>query len=339
MNGSDNKPLVSVIIITYNSSAYILDTLESIRRQTYSNIELIVTDDCSVDNTVTLCSEWLLLNKDRFHNTIMVTSEKNTGVAPNVWRGLLAAHGKWIKELAGDDMLFAQAIEEYVKFAASNNCDICCAKLKMFGDEELVKKSEAGYESLYLEIDKDLKYQQKTILRRLFIPGPGIFYSKKLMNYREQPSSKYPFADEWPFFSRIIIEGYKIYLLNQHLVYYRLQSGSLCHGELGMHSRVFRDMRKYFLQEGFWHLIKHGDLLYAWDQLILYNCINIKYNTKNNSLRYRYANLLLILSPLAVLRRIKKALKRKTLLYYSPPHVRAGRFRYAGLRAVERRAA
>ena len=48
----DDNPLVSVVVITYKSANTILETLESFKQQTYKNIELIVSDDCSPDNTV-----------------------------------------------------------------------------------------------------------------------------------------------------------------------------------------------------------------------------------------------------------------------------------------------
>ena len=61
-----SEPLVSIIVMTYNSEKYILETLESVRAQTYKNIELLVTDDCSIDNTVELVNVWIQENKFRF---------------------------------------------------------------------------------------------------------------------------------------------------------------------------------------------------------------------------------------------------------------------------------
>lgn len=55
----ENKPLVSIVVITYNSSEYVLETLESAKAQTYTNIELIVSDDCSTDETVSICKNGL----------------------------------------------------------------------------------------------------------------------------------------------------------------------------------------------------------------------------------------------------------------------------------------
>ncbi|MBR5577209.1 MAG: glycosyltransferase [Bacteroidaceae bacterium] len=50
---------VSIVVITYNSSKYVLETLESVKAQDYPNIELIVSDDRSTDNTFELVNQWI----------------------------------------------------------------------------------------------------------------------------------------------------------------------------------------------------------------------------------------------------------------------------------------
>lgn len=73
---SKNKPLVSIVVTTYNSSKYVLETLESVKAQTYKNIELIISDDYSLDNTVEICKKWITENSDRFVNTKIIIVKK-----------------------------------------------------------------------------------------------------------------------------------------------------------------------------------------------------------------------------------------------------------------------
>ena len=67
------NPLVSVILVTYNSAKFVTETLESIKEQSYDNIELIITDDCSFDGTVEVCNNWIEKNKTRFVKTNIIT--------------------------------------------------------------------------------------------------------------------------------------------------------------------------------------------------------------------------------------------------------------------------
>ena len=114
------QPLVSVRVITYNSSKTVIETLDSIYNQTYPNIELIISDDCSKDNTVELCREWVKLHKERFACIQILTVEKNTGVTINIDRSEKACHGEWVKGIAGDDLLLPNCIETYVEYIKRN---------------------------------------------------------------------------------------------------------------------------------------------------------------------------------------------------------------------------
>ena len=114
------KPLVSVIVITYNSSNYVLETLESAKAQTYKNIELIISDDGSTDTTVGICKNWINQNKERFVAVKCITTGNNTGIAPNCNRGLKEAKGEWLKFIAGDDILMDSCIERNMDFVQNS---------------------------------------------------------------------------------------------------------------------------------------------------------------------------------------------------------------------------
>ncbi len=85
--------LISVIVITHNSSDFILETLDSIRLQTYEGIELIISDDASTDETVSICTDWLKEHKKRFVGASLLRHPEQGGIAVNCNRGFFASNG------------------------------------------------------------------------------------------------------------------------------------------------------------------------------------------------------------------------------------------------------
>ena len=112
--------LVSVRVVTYNSSKTVLETLDSIKAQTYPNIELIISDDSSKDNTVEICREWLDKNGSRFARTELLTVPVNTGVSANINRSERACRAEWCKGIAGDDMLMPNCIADCMDYVAEH---------------------------------------------------------------------------------------------------------------------------------------------------------------------------------------------------------------------------
>ena len=119
-NSLEKSPLVSIIVITYNSSKYVLETLESAKAQTYKNIELIISDDGSKDGTINICEKWIEENEFHFKRTKIITVEKNTGIPANCNRGVNSSNGEWVKLIAGDDILIEECIEINIENAKLN---------------------------------------------------------------------------------------------------------------------------------------------------------------------------------------------------------------------------
>ena len=104
---TDNKhiPLVSFCTQTYNSARWIEELLECAKNQTYPNIELIISDDCSTDNTVHIIREWLAHNGDRFSRYVLVSTPRNLGYAGNKANAEKQCKGDYIKSIDSDDLI------------------------------------------------------------------------------------------------------------------------------------------------------------------------------------------------------------------------------------------
>ncbi|SEQ91993.1 Glycosyl transferase family 2 [Amphritea atlantica] len=114
MNVSD-LPLVSVIIPVFNGADYLSESIISITEQTYPNIEIIVIDDCSSDNSVAL------IESMGAHNITLLRNQKNSGVSASRNRGIRAAKGKYIAFMDADDISVPHRIERQVSFLEVNS--------------------------------------------------------------------------------------------------------------------------------------------------------------------------------------------------------------------------
>ncbi|GAA3786034.1 hypothetical protein GCM10022271_18300 [Corallibacter vietnamensis] len=102
--------LVSIVVCTYNGSKYIETQIQSLLEQTYSNIEIIIADDSSTDNTVSIVT-----NLAKNHNNLSVHSFKeNLGYIKNFERGILLANGDYIALCDQDDWWHPTKIEKLV---------------------------------------------------------------------------------------------------------------------------------------------------------------------------------------------------------------------------------
>ena len=221
-------PLVSVVVITYNSSATVIETLESIKEQTYQNVELIVTDDCSKDDTVFVVQKWLESNQACFVNAELVTTTVNTGVSANLNRGIKKSSGEWIKSIAGDDRLKPYAISTYVNKVLAIGCRICLAKVEIFGDMEINYNKRYNYlNNMYKVIacyNREIQY--KISLIRHILPGPALFYSKHLWEEIGGFDEKYTYSEEMAFQLKVF-SICPVYLLDDILVEWRQRPDSL----------------------------------------------------------------------------------------------------------------
>lgn len=218
------QPLVSVPVITYNSAKTVLETLESIKAQTYQNIELIVSDDCSTDNTVELCRNWIEQNKERFVRTELLTVEKNTGVAGNCNRAGAACRGEWVKGIAGDDILMPNCVQDSLDYVAEHLDTIYLfGKQKAFGaSEERCKEIDAVFDYTFFNLTKEQQLH-RLVFDGNCVPATTLFYNRVAdQKVGIKNDERIPLLEDWPKWINLLRAGIKLHYVDKVLVKYRV---------------------------------------------------------------------------------------------------------------------
>lgn len=225
------SPLVSVPVITYNSAKTVLETLDSIKAQTYPNIELIISDDCSKDNTVELCREWVEKNKDRFVRTEILTVEKNTGVAGNCNRAGVACHGEWVKGIAGDDILMPSCVQDCMDYVTEHPDTIYLfGRCKAFGaSPERCREIDNLFDYSFFEKPKE--EQLSRLMVGNCLPAATVFsHAERAKATGVTNDERIPMLEDWPKWINLIKAGVRFGFVDKVIVKYRVSETSLSTG-------------------------------------------------------------------------------------------------------------
>lgn len=105
ITGMPEMPLVTIAMVTYNSSAYIGAAIESVLSSSYPHFELLIADDCSVDNT------WEIVLSYRDPRIRTIRNERNLGEYPNRDQCVRLAKGEYLIFIDGDDLMYPHGLE------------------------------------------------------------------------------------------------------------------------------------------------------------------------------------------------------------------------------------
>lgn len=244
------NPLVSIIIITYNSSKYIIETLESVRNQSYTNIELIISDDCSTDDTVAICEDWLRINGGEFVDYKLIRVAKNTGIAPNCNRGVAASKGEWLKLCAGDDLLLPQCIENNINFSKNNqDVKIFISNMVVFLDNtvplEILEVRRPSNEHIWNQ-SVSVSQQYEENLLEYFGNTPSYFINSKVFDIVKFDENL-PFIEDYSFSLNALKAGIQIVYNDVDTVLYRVGNHSVSNpkNKKGLYNSYYKIEREF----------------------------------------------------------------------------------------------
>ena len=222
-------PLISVVVVTYNSAKYVIETLTSILNQTYKGpIELLISDDGSKDNTVETCRNWLDLYGNSFSSTGILVTPKNLGICGNYNYALEHVSGEWIKYIAGDDILEPECIETYVNAALSSSDKFFISGVNCFENESSIITPRFLMED---HLDSEQASVQAECLAKYagggIVEGPTFFINVSFLKAMGGMNTYYPMLEDFPFAFKCAYLGYHIGVIKKPLVRYRIYPESI----------------------------------------------------------------------------------------------------------------
>lgn len=234
MNAQNERQIVTVALITYQSAATVLETLDSIVGQSYGpgNIELIISDDGSKDNTVQVIEQWLAQNQEYFHVVKFFANEMNGGISKNCNIAWKAATSEWIKTIAGDDILLPNCLTDNVEFVFNYNIEHKSDKIAvLFSKMQSFKVTECGLKQnlaifptaraqqfFKLPVLKKFQY-----LQRQGISGaPSAFINRAKLTCIGFADERFPMMEDHPLWFKLTNAGYQLIFMEKITVYYRI---------------------------------------------------------------------------------------------------------------------
>jgi glycosyltransferase involved in cell wall biosynthesis len=220
-----NKEVVTVSVISYNSESTVLETLNSIYEQSYGpeNIELIISDDGSKDETVKVVNAWLKDKSIYFKDVNFIANQINEGVSKNVNHAWKAANSKWIKTIAADDILLPHCIQSYSEYVVQNpEVRIVFSSMEKFDSKTgsilglLPDKARMDF------FIKSANEQYCILLKDSFNFAPTSFILAELLTDVGYADERFQFLEDLPLWLKITKSGNQLYFLNQVTVKYRI---------------------------------------------------------------------------------------------------------------------
>lgn len=207
-----SKPLISVVIPAYNVGPFIEEAIRSIMNQTYENLEIIVVDDASTDNTYHILQELASIDS----RIKLFRNAQNKRIVETLNFGIEHVTGPYIVRMDGDDVSLPTKIEVQHQFLLDNpDIDLVGVNVTMV-DEQGIKIHDEEYVSDPQSIVEASKYVS---------PVPH-FWLTKTSVYEAIGKYRIPSAEDLDFILRAIDHGYKLYNLPDYLYLQRQRRGN-----------------------------------------------------------------------------------------------------------------
>lgn len=248
------KALVSVLLVTYNRANYIRQTIESVLNQTYKNIQLIIVDDGSVDESHRVIES---IKDDRIEYYEL---KENRHICYATNYGFEKVKGQYLARIDSDDVWYPNKLEEQLKFMETHkNCDVCFTGVHFIDKDgnDITEKEQLLYQLFQIKFSS-----QEAALRHFFFEGnclshPSVFMKTEVMRKTGEFNPSYVQLHDFDYWVRIA-KHHPIYVMDKCLVKMRrFESGDAEQNNSNMIDQSnfvrfyneFSDIRRHFFDD------------------------------------------------------------------------------------------
>ena len=220
---------VSVITASYNCAKFIEESIKSVLNQTYDNLELIIVDDCSTDNTEEIVNEYI--KKDSRIKFYRLNNNSGAAVARN--KGLDEATGRFIAFLDSDDIWYKQKLEKQINFMQTNNYGFSFTSYRLIDEN-------GGLLNKEIRVPNEITY--KKLLKNTIIVCLTVIIDKELIGDFKMPLVRA--GQDTATWLSILRNGNIAYGYDEVLASYRLVNGSISSNKFKALKRTWNTYRK-----------------------------------------------------------------------------------------------
>lgn len=205
-------PVVSVIMPCYNSTTYIIEAVESIINQTFTDWELIIVDDCSTSNTMPAILQ-KIKNMDKRISVYSTPINSGPGIARNI--GIAQAQGQYLAFLDSDDYWYPTKLEQQVVFMQTNHYALSCTHYEITNNQ-LHPFRMVSFPS---------RIPYRAMLWGCAVGTPGIMIDRAQLTNIVFPARSH--AEDWQLWLRLLKQTDAVHVLPLVLWKYRQTPGSI----------------------------------------------------------------------------------------------------------------
>ena len=211
-----NKPLVSVIIPVYNAETTIDECIESVIKQSYDNLEILIIDDGSTDNSYKKLQQYK--NQD---NRIILFRRENKGLQYTLNQLINESKGSFIARMDADDICHIDRINKQISYVIKHNIDICGAQVEFIDSKsQKIRRRSVINKPIYDENIKGYLLYDTPFWHPTVLGHSEVFKN----NLYDEKCTAYEDYDLW---ARLALKNYRMANLSEVLLMYRVHDSQI----------------------------------------------------------------------------------------------------------------